>query len=97
MNNLWTDDFDSRYIVRRGAEEKEADWRKRNQSDLKETEQKMKFDEEDLLDLINGPLNGPAKEQKDNEISKNYLLSNEINREQDIISVSSKQFFFIFA
>ena len=52
----------------------------------------MKFDEEDLLDLINGPLNGPAKKQKDNEISKNYL-PNEINREQDIITVSSKQFF----
>ena len=51
----------------------------------------MKFDEEDLLDLINGPLNGPAKKQKDNEISKNYL-PNEINREQDIISVSSKLF-----
>lgn len=54
----------------------------------------MKFDEEDLLDLINGPLNGPTKKQKDNEISKNFLLSNEINREQDIISVSSKLFFY---
>ena len=46
----------------------------------------MKFDEEDLLDLINGPLKSPAKSQKDSE---NDLLQNEIHREQDIISVSS--------
>jgi len=46
----------------------------------------MKFDEEDLLDLINCPLNGPAKDQKERVLSKNDLLPNEIYREQDIIS-----------
>lgn len=46
----------------------------------------MKFDEDDLLDLINGPLKSPAKSQKDSE---NDLIQNEIHREQDIISVSS--------
>ena len=46
----------------------------------------MKFDEDDLLDLINCPLKSPAKNQIDSE---NNLLQNEIHREQDIISVSS--------
>ena len=58
----------------------------------------MKFDEEDLLDLINGPLNGPANgpkmDQKDTESSKNETL-NEIDRENDIISVSSELLFLI--
>ena len=52
----------------------------------------MKFDEDDLLDLINGPLKSPAKSQKDSE---NDLIQNEIHREQDIISVSSQLFFFL--
>ena len=53
----------------------------------------MKFDEEDLLDLINGPLNSPSqKDQKDIESNKNDdLLQND--REPDIISVSNRQFF----
>lgn len=47
----------------------------------------MKFDEEDLLDLINGGLNDPAKDQK--ELNKNDLLGIENNREPDIMSVST--------
>ena len=54
---------------------------------MKETELKMKFDEEDLLDLINGGLNDPAKDQK--ELNKNDLLEIEKNREPDIMSVST--------
>ena len=61
--------------------------KEKNQSDLKETEPKMKFDEEDLLDLINGGLNDPAKDQK--ELNKNDLLGIENNREPDIMSVST--------
>ena len=53
----------------------------------------MKFDEEDLLDLINGPVNSPSQEdQKDIESNKNDdLLQND--REPDIISVSNRHFF----
>ena len=47
----------------------------------------MKFDEEDLLDLINGGLNDRAKDQK--ELNKNDLLEIEKNREPDIMSVST--------
>ena len=47
----------------------------------------MKFDEEDLLDLINGGLNDRAKDQK--ELNKNDLLEIENNREPDIMSVSN--------
>ena len=53
----------------------------------------MKFDEEDLLDLINGPLNSPSqKDQNDSQSNKNDdLLQND--REPDIISVSTRQWF----
>ena len=87
VNNLWTDDFDSRYIVRRrGLKKKRLIEGKEIKVIWRKQKRKMKFDEEDLLDLINGPLKSPAKSQKDSE---NDLLQNEIHREQDIISVSS--------